>query len=71
MDKEIIKRSGLRQSYQPEKIAAALRKVFAQTGQPFDDTLLTRLIEHVEDALQIYDVWSVELIQDLVERALM
>ena len=42
MDKEIIKRSGLRQTYQPEKIAAALRKVFAQTEHPFDDVLLNR-----------------------------
>ena len=71
MDKEIIKRSGLRQTYQPEKIAAALRKVFAQTEHPFDDVLLNRLIEKVESALQTHDVWSVELIQDLVERALM
>lgn len=71
MQKEIIKRSGNAQEYQPEKITAALSKVFVQTGRRFDSELSALLLQKVEHDLIKHASWNVELIQDTVERALM
>ena len=70
-DVAIIKRSGQLQAYRPEKITAALRKVFLSTGGTFTEELLAELLAGVEAGLDGQSRWTVEQIQDVVERVLM
>lgn len=66
----IIKRSGQTEAYQPDKITAAIRKAFQSTGETISDTQLGQLLSAVETQMDASS-WSVEQIQDTVERALM
>ena len=72
MECTIIKRDGTRQAYAPQKIVQAMSKAFADTGAPVDDDRLHRLLARVEERLVPRpEGWSVEQIQDIVERVLM
>ncbi len=72
MPGEIIKRSGKAEQYDSRKIRNAIRKVFAATGADIDESHLTAIVDRVE-ALILSDArpFTVEAVQDLVERALM
>lgn len=69
---EITKRNGTTESYDKEKIAVAIRKSFASTGQTVTDEALYALVAEVENFI-LSDVKNchVERIQDEVERCLM
>lgn len=68
--KEIIKRSSLREPYQPEKIIRAMSKAFASVKTDVTDETLEDLLHKVEAILPA-DPVSVEQIQDCVEQVLM
>ena len=72
MPGEIIKRSGKAEQYDSRKIRNAIRKVFAATGADIDENHLTAIVDRVE-AMILSDArpFTVEAVQDLVERALM
>ncbi len=66
---EIIKRNGTRVPFEKEKIAAAIAKAGAATGE-FDTTVARALTEEVV-AFLTFETPSVENVQDLVEQVLM
>ena len=69
---EIMKRSGKSQDYDRLKIINAVRKVFAATGTAVDEATLERIPQKVEELiLQDQRLFTVEAVQDMVERALM
>ncbi|MDR1532927.1 MAG: anaerobic ribonucleoside triphosphate reductase [Clostridiales bacterium] len=70
---EIIKRDGRRTSFNPDKIAQAIKKAFISKGEPASDALCAKLAEFVtEEAYFRYDTSpTVEQVQDLVEEILM
>lgn len=69
---DILKRSGKSEAYDNGKILAALRKVFAATGQAIDEEALGQLIQRVEGFIHREGLsLTVETVQDMVERALM
>ena len=72
MDRTIIKRNGDRQAYTPEKIITAMSKAFTDTRTPVEQVRLEQLLRRVEEHLSSRpQEWSVEEIQDVVERVLM
>ena len=72
MPREILKRSGKAEAYDNGKIRSAIRKVFAATDTPLSEEKLTSLIDRVEDLMTTSGTpFSVEAVQDMVERALM
>ena len=72
MEPTIIKRNGARQAYAPQKIITAMSKAFADTGAAVDEARLHWLLARVEQYLVPRpEGWSVEQIQDVVERVLM
>ena len=72
MDRTIIKRNGDRQAYTPEKIITAMSKAFTDTRTPVEQMRLEQLLRRVEEHLSSRSQeWSVEEIQDVVERVLM
>lgn len=69
--KFIIKRSGNKEEYQPEKIKAAIKKSFDSCKTKVDEGHLQMLLLAVEEKLSQQHADSVEHIQDVVEEALM
>ena len=70
-EKFIVKRSGDREIYQPDKIKGAIRKSFASCGTESGEEQLQALCLSVEEKLEKRNADSVELIQDVVEETLM
>ncbi len=66
MEKYVIKRNGAYEPFMPYKIKEAMAKGFASVSEPADG----RVHETVLAALDGKDTWSVEEIQDLIEKAL-
>lgn len=69
---EITKRNGMAEPYNKEKVAIAIRKSFASTGQSVTDATILTLVNEVENFI-LSDTGNrhVERIQDEVERSLM
>ena len=69
---EITKRNGMAEPYNKEKVAIAIRKSFASTGQSITDETILTLVNEVENFI-LSDTGNrhVERIQDEVERSLM
>lgn len=68
----IVKRNGTQEAYDSTKITSAITRAFASVGPEPDDETLTSLLRHVERGVfSDADPFSVELIQDNVEKALM
>lgn len=69
---EITKRNGMAEPYNKEKVAIAIRKSFASTGQSVTDETILTLVNEVENFI-LSDSGNrhVERIQDEVERSLM
>lgn len=69
---EITKRNGMAEPYNKEKVAIAIRKSFASTGQSVTDETILMLVNEVENFI-LSDTGNrhVERIQDEVERSLM
>ncbi len=69
---EITKRNGMAEPYNKEKVAIAIRKSFASTGQSVTDETILTLVNEVENFI-FSDTGNrhVERIQDEVERSLM
>ena len=69
---EIPKRNGMAEPYNKEKVAIAIRKSFASTGQSVTDETILTLVNEVENFI-LSDTGNrhVERIQDEVERSLM
>ena len=69
---EIIKRNGAAEQYDKEKIAVAIRKSFASTGQSPDEEKLYSMVASVEKIINENPLKrTVESIQDEVEQCLM
>ncbi len=68
---EIIKRTGITESYNGQKIINAIAKAFGSTGREVSRQTLESLLSLVENKLENEPVKSVERIQDLVEQSLM
>lgn len=62
----IIKRNGKTAVFQPYKIQDAIRKAFRRAGEPYDETVFTRVLEKVYTKASV----SVEEVQDIIEREL-
>lgn len=72
MPREIIKRSGKTERYDSNKIKNAMGKVFTATGSPLEEEALNGLLAKVEQHMAGGDLpFSVEAVQDMVERVLM
>lgn len=67
---QILKRNGMKETYQPEKIEEAMRKAFFSTKETITPSELGMLTQAVERSLG-QQPWSVEQIQDVVEKELM
>ena len=69
---EITKRKGMAEPYNKDKVAIAIRKSFASTGQSVTDETILTLVNEVENFI-LSDTGNrhVERIQDEVERSLM
>ena len=69
---EITKRNGTTEPYDREKIAVAIRKSFASTGQEVSNEIIYSVVEEVENFVGKDTAnRSVEQIQDKVEQSLM
>lgn len=68
---EIIKRTGITEPYDGQKIINAIAKAFGSTGREVSRQTLESLLALVEQKLSTEEVKSVERIQDLVEQSLM
>ena len=70
---QVTKRDGRTEAYDRQKIARAMGKALAETGDPVasDASALEALLSRVEQALVATGATEVEQIQDLVERTLM
>lgn len=66
MDKYVIKRNGDYKPFEAFKIQDAIQKAFQSVNQPFDK----RILKLVNTALESKYSWSVEEIQDIIERVL-
>lgn len=66
MDKFVIKRNGTYLPFEPFKIEEAITKAFASVSE----TLNLRIIETVFQLLSHQDTWTVEDIQDKIEKTL-
>jgi ribonucleoside-triphosphate reductase len=62
----IIKRDGLAQEFMPYKIKDAIEKAFKSVNQTFDEIIYNNVLT----TLKQKDVWTVEEIQDLIEKEL-
>ena len=68
---EITKRNGTTEPYDREKIAVAIRKSFASTGQEVSNEIIYSVVEEVENFVGKDTAnRSVEQIQDKVEQSL-
>ena len=68
---DIVKRTGIPETYDGEKIIRAMEKAFAGTGNIQDREVLERLLSAVEEKLAGTEEKTVENIQDFVEETLM
>lgn len=69
---QITKRNGTTESYNREKIAVAIKKSFASTGQEIIEETIQQMVNEVEQFVHSNCVnCNVERIQDEVERCLM
>lgn len=69
---QITKRNGTTESYNREKIAVAIKKSFASTGQEIIEETIQEMVNEVEQFVHSNSVnCNVERIQDEVERCLM
>ncbi len=69
---EIIKRSGLPETYRADKISAAIKKAFESTETTVSEAELAKITQTVESKLfNLEQPVQVEQIQDLVEESLM
>ncbi|MGZ3862093.1 MAG: ribonucleoside triphosphate reductase [Bacteroidia bacterium] len=66
MEKYVIKRAGEYKPLDLFKIADAIQKGFESVNEPFDIAVLNEAIKKLEEK----DTWSVEEIQDIIEKAL-
>ena len=66
MEKYVIKRNGEYKPLEEYKITEAIRKGFESVGTDYDETIITNVLL----ALNSKEVWSVEEIQDVIEKAL-
>lgn len=62
----IIKRDGSTQEFMPYKIKDAIEKAFKSVNQTFDEIIYNNVLT----TLKQKDVWTVEEIQDLIEKEL-
>ncbi len=67
---QIIKRNGLKEEYDKNKIINAARKAFIQSKEDFNEDTLSKVLCYVESKMKVEDE-EVENIQDYVEEALM
>ena len=69
---QITKRNGTTESYNREKIAVAIKKSFASTGQEIIEETIQQMVNEVEQFVHSNSAnCNVERIQDEVERCLM
>lgn len=68
---QIIKRSGLKETFNLEKIAIAIKKAFISVNKELKDSELSLLLDNIMDKLNPSCEYSVEEIQDIVEEKLM
>ncbi len=68
---QIIKRSGQRENFDPQKIATAIEKAFISVDKAITKEQLDKLVKEVENKLATIKINTVEGIQDQVEEALM
>lgn len=66
MEKYVIKRAGEYKPFDLFKITDALKKGFSSVNVAFDEKVLDEIILHLEEK----DTWSVEEIQDIIEKVL-
>lgn len=66
MEKYVIKRNGEYRPYESFKICDAIAKGFESVSRLYD----SRVFDRVSEALNEKDVWSVEEIQDVIEKTL-
>lgn len=66
MDQYVIKRNGSYEIFHSYKIKDALERAFKSVNKPFDENLYVGLLEGLLEK----PVWSVEEIQDIIEKAL-
>ena len=66
MEKYVIKRNGVYQPLEPNKIKDAIEKGFHSVSVPLDETVFDRVMV----ALDGKDTWAVEEIQDCIEKTL-
>lgn len=66
MEKYVIKRNGEYKPFEIYKISDAIEKGFKSVNQNYDATVFQKLM----DIIDIKDVWSVEEIQDSIEKIL-
>ncbi len=75
LPRDIVKRSGAKESYDRGKIIAAMGKAFLATGTPAENVRLEGLAKRVEELMEKVLAggasFTVEQVQDLVEQALM
>lgn len=62
----VIKRDGRHEDFKPYKIEDAIKKAFKSVNQPYDNTIYNNVISTVRQK----NVWTVEEIQDLIEKEL-
>ena len=67
----IIKRDGRKEEFDSTKIYGAIKKAIKSTDDPFDDKQCTQITKNVVKRLDSGKEWSVEGIQDEVEKTLM
>lgn len=67
----IIKRSGERELYRPEKIISAMKKSFDSCSTQADEAQFESLLSEAERKMERAGADSVEQIQDIVEETLM
>ena len=66
MDQFVIKRNGEYEPFEPFKIKDALIKAFQSVHQPYQAIALIQILKELEPKT----IWSVEEIQDIIEKAL-
>ena len=64
MELYVIKRNGAYKPFESYKIKDAIEKSFNSVSVPFDETIYTIVLEFLEQK----EVWSVEEIQDIIEK---
>lgn len=71
MNMHIVKRSGIAEAYDGNKIIGAMRKAFLDTEAVPSEEVLSSMLASVEAKMERVNAQGVEAIQDLVEETLM